>query len=226
MVELQDIIPSGSSILSWFGGSFSVITVILIGLLISIVFGFIIYFIILSRKFKYKIEVWERVGNYWEKTLVDKAMEIAYGRSGDTVFITKKTKKYLPKPTIQTGKRLYWYAIREDGEWINIGMEDIDLNMRRVRARFLHSEMRYARTSLQKGMKERYDKPKFMEKYGHIIIPFAAFALIAIFMWLFADKMISTAGLLNQGLEKAELVFDKASQVVSALERTCVNVVR
>ena len=63
MVELQDIIPSGSSILSWFGGSFSVITVILIGLLISIVFGFIIYFIILSRKFKYKIEVWERVGN-------------------------------------------------------------------------------------------------------------------------------------------------------------------
>ena len=64
------------------------------------------------------------------------------------------------------GRRIYWYVIREDGEWIKFELEDIDQKMRKAGVHYLDKEMRYARTALEEALKERYDKPNFWKEYG------------------------------------------------------------
>ena len=68
-------------------------------------------------KYNKKIVIFEKINGRFEPTRKDRAMELKFGRAGDTVFYLAKNRKYLPVPVIQTGRRKYWFAIREDGEW-------------------------------------------------------------------------------------------------------------
>lgn len=227
MVDLgsfTSLFPSKDQITSGSVSTFQIFTWFLIFTAIFIALGAVIYFILKFKKYRNIIIIWEKINGNWEITGKDKAIEVPYGKAGDTVFITLKKKKYLPRPTIQTGKRTYWYAIREDGEWINIGMEDVDMNMKRARAKYLHPEMRYARTALQKGLRDRYEKQKFMEKYGYIIIPLASFIIVALFLWFLADKILTAADRLNTMITTSAQVMDKANEVVAALDRACTRV--
>ena len=149
-------------------GSISILAWFAIGILIAGVVGVIVYLIIREWKFNKKIIVFEKVNGKPEITKRDKAMEVKLGEGGDTVFYLKKAKKHIPLPSIQTGRNIYWFGVREDGEWINIGMDDIDLAMRKIKARFVDKEMRYARVALQRNLKERYQKSSFLSVYGEV----------------------------------------------------------
>jgi len=218
----REYLPSVSSIKNIGISTFNIITYVLIFLILFLIIGIILYFIIRRMKYKNNIIIWEKVGGNWEITGRDKAMEKKYGMAGDTVFFTLKRKKVLPRPVIQTGRRIYWYAIREDGEWINIGMEDIDMNMKKARIHYLHPEVRYSRTALQKGLRSEFEEKKgIIEKYGHIIIPFAALIIILFFLWFLSDKLLSLAEKLGTMIDTSGKVMEKADAVLSKLNQVC-----
>lgn len=217
--QLTGYLPTWSQIQAGGLSAVNVLTIIILCLIIFTILGVLTYLFLQKLKYKHRIVIWEKIGNHWERTGYDRAMEMKFGIAGDTVFVLRKRKKYLPRPETQTGRREFWFAIREDGEWINIGMEDIDLAQKQAHVNFLHPEVRYARTSMQKAMREEYIKPKFMEKYGHIIIPFAGFALIGIFLWLMMDKFLTLAGTLNGIVEKLPPLLERADTIIANLAR-------
>ena len=95
--------------------------------------GWWVYSYIQKKKFNKNLIVWQDVDGHPKIVKRDKACENKIGTGGDTVFYAKKEKKILPRPNKQTGDNTYWYYIRADGTWINIGLEDIDLSMRKAK---------------------------------------------------------------------------------------------
>lgn len=182
-----------------------------------------IYFYLMSKKFNKTIYIYEKIGGKWELARRDKAMERPVGTGGDIVFYLRNHKKYLPRPVLQTGRRIYWYAIREDGEWINFGLEDIDLTMREAGIKYLDEEMRYARASLQKSFRDRYDKKGFWAQYGGVMSFTALLLIFGVMSFLMFDKFVEVAATINGAIESVPAVLEETRQVLSALDNVCAS---
>ncbi len=221
--EGQDIISGaipklkgfGTGLLGW--GAWAILFIILVSVAV-----FAIWFILRLLKYNKKIEVFEKIGGRFEKTRVDRAMEVKFSTAGDTIFYLRKHRKYLPNPTIQAGRRLYWYFIDPvDNEWINFGPGDFHEDRKRLGGHILHTDMRYARTQVQKGLKERYEKPGFWKQYGLLVFSIAFIALIGVMTFLLFDKWIEGLGAVPDILEKLGVVLDRADAILGKLDNVC-----
>jgi len=201
----------------------NIITYFIIFIIVMVIFGIGTYILYSNSRYRKKLVIFEKVAGRFEPTRKDRGMEIKLEYAGDTVLYLKRHKKYLPTPTIQTGRNTYWYAIREDGEWINIGIEDIDERMREVKAHFLETEMRYARVALQRNLKERYAKPSFLSVYGGLIAYTGLIAITAIMMWLLFDKYMDILSQVDATVTTSRAVMETATNVMSALDNICTN---
>jgi len=214
--DLLDKLPNINT-----GSIVGVVTYILVGLVILILLGVVAYVIILRLKFNRKIVIFEKINGKFEPARKDRAMFVRFGIGGDQIFFIKKLKKYVPIPELQTGRNTYWFFLRQDGELINFAPGDFDEQSKRMGAHFLDKEMRYARVSLQGHWKERYDKPKFWEKYGSLIINVIAILIIMVFLFLILDKFLSSLGTIESLMETQQTVLETNNRVLGALDNIC-----
>lgn len=219
MVELSEYIPDFG--LGEAGAVVSVIAWFIVIVIVAMAVGAGTYLIVRRWKFNKKIVIFEKIGRNFEPVRQDRAMVFKVGDAGDTVFYCRKHKKYLPTPSIQIGRGVYWYFIRSDDEWINFGLQDLDELSREVGARFLDKEMRYARTSLQKLMKKRYEEIGFWGKYGGVIAYSSLIAITGVMVYLLFDKYIEIAGEIARLLEVAVDVQKGTTEVLAALDNVC-----
>ncbi len=213
---LTDFIPDVG-----LGGVIGVIAALIIGAIIILLVSFVIFLYLQSRKFDKRIIVFEKIGGRYENTGRDRGAIIKFGKTGDTILYLLRRKKYLPTPSIQSGRKIYWYVIREDGEWINFSLGDIDMQMKKAGAKYLDNEMRYARTQIQKGLKERYEQSGFWKQYGTLIASVAFIVVLGVMVFLLFDKWIELAGVTNQGVATAGEVLEETKKVLSALDNIC-----
>jgi len=190
-------------------------------LIFVIIVGVATFFLIKRMKFNKKIVIFERINGRWEATKRDRAMEFRFGTGGDTVFLLSKLKKYIPTPSIQTGRNTYWMFIREDGEMINFELTDLDELSKKMGARFLDKEMRYARVSLQRQLKDRYTKTGFLEKYGGLIAYVSLIAVTGIMMYLLFDKFLEIGNSLAGAVDAARTVQESTNQILGNLDNVC-----
>jgi hypothetical protein len=192
-----------------------------IAAVILIVVGLATYFFMRNMKYNKKIVIWEKIGNQFQPTRKDRAMEVKLSTAGDTVIFLRRHKKYLPNPKFQTGTRVYYYFIREDDEWINFRPDDLDEVSKKMGAVFLDKEMRFARTQIQKGLKERYDKPGFWKQYGLLVFSITFIVIIGIFTWLLFDKWLDLAGATVNAVNVGKEVLVETRNVLAALDNVC-----
>jgi len=190
----------------------------LILLVIFTVVGIVIAFIVIGKiKYKYTIIIFEKINNRYEITGRDKAKRIPFGDAGDSILYLKKRKKFLPLSSIQTGRNIYWYAIREDDEWINIGIEDINVKSRLLNIKFVDRDMKYARTSMQKNVKERFGERKtFLMQYGGLIAYTGLIMITGIMIFLMFDKFLDISSNVNGAIELANKVLDRTESLLAA----------
>lgn len=212
MSYIPKISISGNTVVNFI--TFIVLTIVLI-----VIMGVSIYILIDRLKFNKKAVIFEEIGNDYEDSRKDRIAEIPLGKGGDTIFYLKKHKKYLPRGTIQTGRKTYWYAIRQDGEWINFGIDHIDFIMKKARIRYLDKEMRHSRTALQEIFKERYQKPSFWSVYGGVIAFAILIVVFGVMTWLLFDKFLDFAGIINGAMEKSIEVLEKLDEVITKLDK-------
>jgi len=207
------------------GQVFGALAWIAIIVVLGIIAGITTWIVMTSRKFNKKIIVFEKVGGRYEQTGSYRAMITKLGDSGDTVLYIKKIKKFVPTPSIQTGRNVYYFFIRKDREWINAGIEDFDEKSREMKVYFLDKEMRYARASLQKNLRERYVKLSFLEKYGGLIVWTTLCVVIIIGFILFMDKMLEITGSIDSMMktagEETEKVLQAVEEVTNKLDNVC-----
>lgn len=212
---IRDYLPD------WQGGAGNIvnlITIFVVMFLIAAISGVVIYFIYSHIKYNRKIVIFEKIAGVIQPVKKDKARIVKLGEGGDTIFLTRRGKTYLPTPRIQSGKRVYWYFLREDGEMINFGLGDIDEQMKAANAHYLDKEMRYSRTALQRNLKERYQKMNFWEKYGGVVTYTVLIVLVGIMTWLLFDKWIELSGSVVNAVQTAEQVMERANEILIRLD--------
>lgn len=196
----------------------------LIILIVSGIFGVWAFFYIMKKRFNKIIIIWGKVGGHPKIIGRDRAMEKKVGTGEDSVFYLQKLKKILPTPNIQTGDNTYWFAKRtQDGELINIGMEDFDLIFCEARVNYTDKETRYARASLQKLNKDRFNEEGFWKKYGNTIMSIIFIVIVSIMLLLIASKLVDIMGRADTIMKASAEVIAQADKTMGALDNVCRN---
>lgn len=210
-----------------FSGIGSGILQLIILLIVSAVAGAIIWYILLQQKYNKKIRVYKKVGGITTLVMEDVAVELKIGKAGDTVFHLKNSKKYLPRGKrlagIVKGKEEYWYFIGHDGTWRNVGIEDIDEKLRELGVEYEDDNEKYGRASMQKLLKDNYDKVTFFQKYAGIIAYSGLIFITAIAVWLIADKMLDILQSVDRTMLIAQDIADLNREVLGGLDNVCSN---
>ncbi len=198
------------------------ITWILIIIILIIVGGIVGFIIIQRKKFKYKIIIFEKVDGKFQPARKDRAMELKVGRMGHICLYLQKHRVHRVMPKIQTGKRTYWFFIREDGQWINFGPGDFDNDSKKLGAHMIDVDMRMADAQLEGALKTKYDnKPKIWAQYGTVIISIGFIVIVAVMAWFLFDKWIEIASTINSGMETTDRVLENLNTILARMDNVC-----
>ncbi len=208
---------AGSSVS--FSGFGTGITILLFVLIISAIVGVILYFVLSSRAYKYKIIIFENIaGQGYVPTGRDKAKMIKVGDGGEEVLKLRKRKLYRTAYGKKIGKNTYAFAIGSDGYWHNITFGDLDEALGKVGVEPVDRDMRYMHVAIRRNIKERFDSVTFLQKYGGLMAYTALIAVTGIMMWLLFDKFLAISGSVQGAVEAAEKVLEAATDVLGAVD--------
>lgn len=200
-------------------GTFGAIgLVIVIAIVIIALIGGLIYWRIVKKQYWIRIHVYRLIGNIPTRVAIYSAREINFGMAGDKLWKVApsgmnkfKTIKWLPVGKIQTAPREFWYYIREDGEWINFQMGDLNKISKEMGIRFVQEDMRLQRLATERLLEQRLMNKSFWEKWGTTIMMIIVFLVIAICMVLiffqFGKLMDKFASVEATQLETAKILL-------------------
>ena len=193
------------------------IIIILGGLLFATLLAVGAYFLFTYLKFDKKIKIFRRVGNQIVLTATDVGMFARVGAAGDYWLKLKKFKKTLPRPQIQMAKNEFWYYERDDGEWINFSLADLDEQMKKASAYYVDEDMRLQRLGIQKNLGDRFQKLTFWQKYGTTVITLVYLMVITVCVVIMFQKM---AGGWAAVEEASKAIHDMAIATANVATRT------
>jgi len=175
--------------------------------------GILIFFWIRKRQYKYKIPLYARVGNVPTRIAKYKAREIFMGRAGDKLWYVAKAKKFIPPPTISSAPKEYWHWVREDGEWINFALGDLDEDARKSGVKYIHQDMRMQRLATDRLLEQRLMQKTFWEKWGLIISYVVFFLVITIALVIIFWQWGKIVEKLDETLTQVNGLLDKANRL-------------
>ena len=189
------------------------VAVIVAGLL----FG--VWFYLDNKKYIYNIEIYENLGGTrYVKTGVDKAKLINLGEGGAQVIWLKKRKCYRTAYARKMGSNLIWFAIGQDGYWYNITLGDLDAKQGMLDIEPIDRDMRYMHVAIGRNTRDRYNKLKFMEKYGTILMA-GVFLIIMIFgLWFCISKLNDGIAASHAASEVNRQTMELAKEVLGVID--------
>jgi hypothetical protein len=205
------------------GGVTKFAMIAIITLLVIIIAGGCValwaYSYIMKRKFNITIQLFEKINGKYRPTRKCKAMELSYSDSGDKAIFIKELKRYRPKPTAQMGDRVYWLAVDDEGNLINIEMQDVDFLLREMRVETTETESRANRIAFQKALGDRLKKKEsFWDKYGKTIMNVVYIVLVSIAIVFILAKVGNMISSISSVLDKLGIVQDKQGTILTALD--------
>lgn len=176
-MAIGDVVAQSGFTMPTFSGASNYVLLIAGALVVTAILGGIFYAAYLYFKFNQNIVMFEEIKGRVYPIGKDKGMLQRVGTAGDFWLVTKKIKKILPKGKIKMGRNTWWYFIREDGEWINFGLQSLNETMKLAKAYFVDEDMRLQRLGIQRNLTQRFVKQTFWDKHG-IAITYAMFIII------------------------------------------------
>lgn len=181
-------------------------SVLLVFFLAIFILGLIIVAIFLyinNKKYKYKIPLYKKIGINTIRIAKYKAKDFSIGKAGDKLWFVRKVKKYLPPASVQTAPNEYTHFERSDGEWINISMPDIDVDLKKLKVKYVHQDMRSNRIAIANLLDQRFaDKKSWWEKYGNLVTHLIFYMVVTIMMvvifYQWSDIVTKISGLVGQ----------------------------
>ena len=216
MPSFADINPLGAITQS--GGlmglsSFAtILLVFFIAVIILCLGGVLVYWFAVKKQYWIKIHVFRLIGNVPTRVAIYTAKEVPFGMAGDKLWrvassgLNKiKVIKWLPVGKIQTAPREFWYYIREDGEWINFQMDELNKISKDMGIHFVQEDMRLQRLATERLLEQRLLDKTFWEKWGTTVMLIMVFLVISVCMVV---MFFQFAKLLDKFTEVASIQAD------------------
>ncbi len=193
----------------------------IIFIIIAIFVIFLTLYFANKRQYKLKINIFEEIGGKAIPVGEDVAKEIILPNTSIRAFFLKKRKLYLPRASIQTGKGHYWYFIRKDGEWINVGLENLNKNLDELGIHYDHTDMRMANASLKKLIEKNYKKLNWLKEFAPYIAMGILIFILAISAFLVLNQANKTVAALGNSAETNKEVAVVLGGIMSSLDNVC-----
>jgi len=168
-------------------GSIGLIVAIAIAIIGGI--GALLYIKSVKRSYWIKIHVFRLIGNIPTRVAIYSAREVPFGMAGDRLWkvapagIWKiKAIKWLPVGKIQSAPSEFWYFIRQDQEWINFTLKDLNEISKEMGVKFVQEDMRLQRLATERLLEQRLMNKSFWEKWGTVVMTVIFFLVISICM--------------------------------------------
>lgn len=199
----------------------TLLILIIAGLVFLIAVGIVVFSIVMFRKNKIRVIVFENLGGGgYRKAFEDRARVIKIGDSGEEVLFLRKKKVYRTAYGRKMSNNTYWFAIGQDGYWYNITLGDLDAKKGMLDIEPIDRDMRYMHVAIRKNTEARYRKQKFMEKYGTIVINgiFLIIMVIGI-IWALskmgdvADKFIQAGQYFKDALATNQQIYSQITKL-------------
>ncbi len=142
------------------------------------------------KSYNKHIHLFEEISGQAVASGQDLAKEIVLPHTSTRAFYLKKRRIFLPRGSIQTGKNHYWYFIRNDGEWVNIGITNLNKELTRLGIKFDHTDMRMANASLKKLVEKNYKKLNWLKEYA----PYIGFGILILMLGVAGFLIFNEAG--------------------------------
>jgi hypothetical protein len=189
------------------------IAVVILGLI-----GGLFYWRSVKKAYWIRIHVFRLIGNIPTRVAIYSAREIPFGMAGDKLWKVApngmfkfSTIKWLPVGKIQTAPREFWYYIREDQEWINFTLADLNDIQKKAGVRFVQEDMRLQRLATERLLEQRLMNKSFWEKWGTTIMLIIVFLVVAICMVIiffqFGKLMEKFSAVEQTQLETARILY-------------------
>lgn len=154
-----------------------------LAIFVVIIFGAGLFYWIQKKRLKYTIPLYKKIGSRVIRVATYKAMDYSISRAGDKLWYVPKAKKYIGVGSLQSGKSEYSYFEREDGEWINFEIPDIDTQMKIAKVKYLQQDMRSQRIAISNILDQRFaNKQTWWDKYGNLVTYVIFYLVVAISM--------------------------------------------
>lgn len=198
---------------SFFGSTF--ITVILVIVVSLMILGLSILALVLyfnAKKYKFRIPLYNKIGNIPTRIAVLKSKPVSFGKAGDQLWFVKGKgiKKWIPPATIQSAKNEFWHWIREDGEWVNFCMTDLDEMSKKAGINYVKQDARLTRLAIERLLEQRFNKQGFWEKWGVVIGYVIFFLIITVALVIFFHQYGKTVAITGQIMDKANQILERA----------------
>lgn len=177
---------------------------LIIFLVFAAVIGIIVYFTYNKKVYCEKIQIFEEVNGQALPTKQFLAKEVNIPNTSIKVFQLKQTGMFLPRPTIQTGKSNWIFFIRDDHEWVNVGIENLNKKLTELGLKYNHVDMRYANASLKELIKSNYGDDNWLKKYGAYLALGILVIIMGVSFYLVAEKLNETTTLLDGTIARNE----------------------
>lgn len=190
-------------------------------IIIAIGIGIITYLLMGKKTYNKKIHIFEEINGQAVPVGEDSAMEMNLDHTSLKVFYLKKRKLYLPRPTRQVGKGHYWYFIRDDGEWINFSLANMNNELKELGTNYDHTDMRYGNAALKKLIEKNFKKTNWMKEYAHYIAFTALIIILGVVGWLILREAKTLIGALEQVTKNAADMIGTSEGLLKAVNNVC-----
>ena len=203
------------------GGAGNFIQAFIFLLVLAFVVGGIVYYIMNKRQYNKHIHIFEEIAGKAIPTAVDRAKEIILPNTSIRAYYLQKRKVFLPRPSIQTGVGHYWFFIRKDGEWINIGLENLNKKLDELQIHYDHTDMRMANSSLKKLIEKNYKKLNWLKEYAPYIAIGILILLLGITAFLILNQANKTVAALGSSAQTNEAVVESLKNILQSMDNIC-----
>lgn len=211
MAKMGGMIPKAGTI-------YTVMIVIAIALVIAVFISIAVWVWLDKKKYNKKIILHRIVSGKLQKIGVFRATFEKVGVSGDVwcrvksgLFTIIKT---VTRPKLEYEKNVYLFFERQDGEWINFSIENIDEKMKKANVFYLDEDMRLHRIGIQKNLERRLEKKTFWQEWGGTIMNLVFLLILTVCLIVLFNKLV----LVSDGLVKAANAISELSRAAS---QTC-----
>jgi len=185
---------------------------LLIVLVVAVIAGVIFYLLFDKRRYKFSIEAYGEVNGLTTRLGHDKARIFIIPNTSIKVFFLKKNKVIVPYPTIAIDKNTFCFFIRDDYEWVNIGFSNLNQDLKNLKIKYNHVDMRYANEELKELLKQ-YDKQDWLKKYGPILALIAMVVIMCIGFYFIADKLVDSITASSASTQASQQLLEKVIEL-------------
>ena len=206
----------GKGLLFWVGILFVAFVVLIVAGAVAF-----LYYGKKSRKkvFRNQIPIFISLNGKHKRAGLDWAKEIFVPDSNISLLYLKSHKIYLARPTRAMGKDEYWYAISENGEWVNFDLSTNPDDNTLAKANYDHRDTRYAYVNLKEIIKKNYKDKSLVWWKDPVIMNIISYIIMCIIFvgacWFLIAKMGNLIGQMGPFLDKMDIIADKLAGAVT-----------